>query len=1474
MKRILYLFQLTFKMFNFINIKAWVPQINVLVFIFLWFNSNAQITLNYPLNDENIEIQKNPVAQPDGYYPRKIKTTSKPLTANSFPNNAVCPLTSSLIYSGSGNFSNTFFGGDLPSGHGYGYVATSILLDKILNTNSFPITLTCDFFPRSNDPNYNEFYFWLGNFGHSFFNPSNSILPSPNVQEGLIIGGSPDISFINNSRTPLLSSDRLFTLNQSPAEYNAWNNLIVKINLTCDKQFIVEKFKINETDLISSPILIGEISSLNCDSLQVGLCADDLAKNFSISFQPPDTTFLSYSVCQGEEVSLNGYTYNSPGVYFQTLQNISGCDSIILIDVSYIPPNEENRFFSLCDFASFTINGTTYETEGSFKQETEDENGCTTIINITVLACKYECTVIDTNLCYKKDTFPVFNFSINKLFESDASTAIYQSPLLMDMNNDCVPEIIISGLSNFQTNPRITSGINFINSTNGETILSFQTPFYSWGGPTNFAIVDLDFDGFPEIILAAANVFQNPSNVRGRLVCYDSFGNQKWVSDETYGEFTQTDGSGGAPAFADFNQDGIPEIYVFNEIFNAQTGVKLAEGGFNGLGIASRSFNNFSYSTSIAADLDDDNKTLELAAGFTIYKVLITNTNGKTGNSMTPFNITVDNNKRDGYTSIADINKDKKLDVIVSSQGLASDSRLYVYTFQNNSVVLIAKTSMPGSAFGCCPDASGPAFVGDINGDGTPVIGVTRAYLLLTYRYNGTTALQENWRLTTNDESGSTGMTMFDFNQDGVQEIVYRDENSLRIMNGSVIPPVNLAVFSCISGTGSEYPIVGDIDNSGESKICVPCANPNSRNQGKIHVFAAPRNRQFWAPSRGIWNQYNYHVTNINDNLTVPQKQKNNAKETNGLLNNFLVQASLLDQDGNFLQTATNLTGEITCITYDPETNLYKVTFNVSNLPSATASLQTTLKIAFFNGNPETTGTLIGVYNVNLPLQPGKTISGLNFTFSAFGLTDLFMVLNTDGTTTGSVYGSGQFLINECEYQNNFIVSSSVLETKTFDLFLCTGDSLLFNGVYIKNSGEYTQINPSSDGCDTITKLNLKVVDKIEITTSITKCEGETVLINGTVINKDTTISTQTISSFGCDSIHNYDVTFVKPQLNQKEINLCQGDSTFVNNTWIFDDYTDQDTIPNLPCPVYSTTNYKFSPEYFINQKYTICPEDSIFIHNTWIQSAGEYQFPFQTAKMCDSIITVEITQIDAPSEPEFDVDCDKKIYYADIEENPQWNILWSNGSTLANTIFQDSTNGNILLYHPLNGCNVMYTFNLNVIPGLDDMRFFDDTTIYPGKPLQLSLPLSDSVWNVKWSPSEFMSCDTCLSNVITTREPAEITLDFFHITGCAYRQSFDIKTDASPDIQIPNIFALDANIPNNMWTWTIPDCFYVQHLKVYDRWGNLVHQLTKPKEVSWDGTLKGKNLEQGVYTYYTTYLAPDGGTITKYGDVTIISVK
>ncbi|MBK8483612.1 MAG: hypothetical protein IPL31_04505 [Saprospiraceae bacterium] len=61
-----------------------------------------------------------------------------------------------------------------------------------------------------------------------------------------------------------------------------------------------------------------------------------------------------------------------------------------------------------------------------------------------------------------------------------------------------------------------------------------------------------------------------------------------------------------------------------NKIFNAQTGVKLADGGHNGIGCDISSGLFYGPST-IASQLDTDTFDLELVAGYSVYKVNILN---------------------------------------------------------------------------------------------------------------------------------------------------------------------------------------------------------------------------------------------------------------------------------------------------------------------------------------------------------------------------------------------------------------------------------------------------------------------------------------------------------------------------------------------------------------------------------------------------------------------------------------------------------------------------------------------------------------------------------------------------------------------------------------------------------------------------------------------------------------------------------
>ena len=63
-----------------------------------------------------------------------------------------------------------------------------------------------------------------------------------------------------------------------------------------------------------------------------------------------------------------------------------------------------------------------------------------------------------------------------------------------------------------------------------------------------------------------------------------------------------------------------------------------------------------------------------------------------------------------------------------------------------------------------------------------------------------------------------------------------------------------------------------------------------------------------------------------------------------------------------------------------------------------------------------------------------------------------------------------------------------------------------------------------------------------------------------------------------------------------------------------------------------------------------------------------------------------------------------------------------------------------------------------------------------------------------------------------------------------------------------------------------------VKEFKVYDRWGEMVHEyynfLPNDPAHGWDGNLQGKQLNSGVYVYYAEIEMSDGRIEFYKGDV------
>lgn len=411
------------------------------------------------------------------------------------------------------------------------------------------------------------------------------------------------------------------------------------------------------------------------------------------------------------------------------------------------------------------------------------------------------------------------------------------------------------------------------------------------------------------------------------LYAYDPNGTLIWKSNAVYGTTVTS-----LVNIADFNNDGIPEVYVGNNIFSLATGNLLCSGGTNNSGVMS----NNSGSSVMAINIDNDPaRTLELIAGTQIYQVVIpTNGTTSTGCSMTlmadleMIKTLPANALKDGMTQVVDIDNDGQLEVVVST---LSAGRLVVYVWKpqtgGNSYIMGSYTvPATGVTYNSVP------MIGDIDSDGYPeIVFITNGNVWNMYALEldpnaaAGSMLNLKWTLTHSDGSGCTGMSLFDFNQDGIAEIVYRDETTLRIIDGSLksqSTPKVLNTFSNVkSATLREYPIIADIDKDGQAEIIVTgwdgtTAGADLQNN-YIRVFKSGGSP--WAPARTVWNQYHYNGVNVNEDLTIPQKQFPIATKFKGedgvmgtsddirVFNNFRQQQTYIDRNGMPYMTLPNV---------------------------------------------------------------------------------------------------------------------------------------------------------------------------------------------------------------------------------------------------------------------------------------------------------------------------------------------------------------------------------------------------------------------------------------------------------------------------------------------------------------------------------------------------------------------------------------
>ena len=487
-----------------------------------------------------------------------------------------------------------------------------------------------------------------------------------------------------------------------------------------------------------------------------------------------------------------------------------------------------------------------------------------------------------------------------------------------------------------------------------------------------------------------------------------------------------------APAIADMNQDGTPDIVLGCRVLNGKSpGVAMSDLFDRG---PCESHTQRLSAVSVA-DLDGD--------GFPDV------TNGDTafGLDMAGMVKTLWDrpNTPKGIPAVADLNSDGKPEVIVIHDGIIEvlDGATGAVLVGAGGTWANATFAIPGGGLGGAPT------VADFDKDGLPEVAAAGLGYYTVYdpdcitpapRPNGKCAQGANagpfilWATVTQDISSSaTGSSVFDFQGDGANEVIYNDECFLHIYDGRTGSEQLMGGPRPNSTrTRHEYPVVADVDLDGNSEIIVT-ANRDEYIRDKcpekwrahfgvatdadlpewvrtgtsgVWVFGDPKDR--WVRTRPIWNQYSYHVTNVSRDGVVPKKEEDNWKVDG--LNDYRTNVQ-----GAIALNAPNLVAKLTstarCATSEVILSAVIVNAGARGVPAGVV-------VEFLQTAPGA-AKIVGTVMTQRPLLPGGservTVTVKNIPFDV----QLDFLVRVDGMTSTKP-------VAECKEDDNTAMTNAM----------------------------------------------------------------------------------------------------------------------------------------------------------------------------------------------------------------------------------------------------------------------------------------------------------------------------------------------------------------------------------------------------------------------------------------------------------------
>ncbi|MFM2225306.1 MAG: hypothetical protein RJA07_1508 [Bacteroidota bacterium] len=137
---------------------------------------------------------------------------------------------------------------------------------------------------------------------------------------------------------------------------------------------------------------------------------------------------FTQNICNGSSYSFNGNNLTTAGIYYDTLQNYLGCDSFITLHLNVNQPSSNYFTKTICNNSFYNLNGTILNQSGIYYDTIQNHSGCDSFITLHLIVKSISSYSYNQTICSNQPVY-IHNNYVN-------TSGIYHDTLINYMGCD------------------------------------------------------------------------------------------------------------------------------------------------------------------------------------------------------------------------------------------------------------------------------------------------------------------------------------------------------------------------------------------------------------------------------------------------------------------------------------------------------------------------------------------------------------------------------------------------------------------------------------------------------------------------------------------------------------------------------------------------------------------------------------------------------------------------------------------------------------------------------------------------------------------------------------------------------------------------------------------------------------------------------------------------------------------------------